>query len=356
MLKKIFIFIVPLMWYVSPQSFGQDPLSSLNYSISPEFHPAFAGINEAYNFGFRLRKYSPVPDVEFSTMTVSTDLPFYLQKNKFGLGVSVNQDKAGGLNTSTASTAIAYDAPLGGIITGHHLRSGLQFMLTHKSLDTKKLYFEDQYTPGGTFNNSTQDVLSNPDNDFNFDLNFGILYYKSNPPGKESRFLPYLGAVMRRVNFSEKKNFGEPGDISSRYTIMTGGDWRISKSFSLKPGITYYYQGTREMFSGDLGFEISLPAKEGSNPGALALGASFRNEDATAFYIGLDYKNFKVAFASDYSLSEFNSGDFGAYEISVGFYIDRKNPSVSSFEKSENESEAESSVDTDRILLPFPRF
>lgn len=355
--KFLFTFLI-LLQFISILGSAQDVSYSLPYSVPQQLNPAFAGIQGGHFFSIRHRaEWKNLKGVNFENNTISYDFPLFFASSEAGLGIAATQDKAGGLNTTIGLITGSYDAPFGGMAGGNHFRSGLQMMLTHKKLDFDQLKFADQYSGNGTFTGTSQEKIVTNEGDYNFDANFGFIWYKTDPEGMYTKFHPYLGGAVHRINFSKSTEFGGSGDISPLYLVQGGFRLKSVGGWNIKPGVVFITQNKNNQTNIDISFQkIFGYSLNTNNRNSFTIGATWKAGTSMVVYTGIELKNVRIGFAYDYLITDLikvsNSSNSG-YEINLAYLINRSRKKTTSSlnEGNGNVTENPSSIPTE-IFTP----
>lgn len=218
-----------------------------------------------------------------------------------GVGLTVSQDKAGFEKTTMAKLAYSYHLHVG---TSGVLGIGADVGMLQKGLNG------DFRSPDGysTGNPGPDNSIPYPGTSATtYDLGLGIYYTtKRLYVGISSLHLPEQ---------TLKKTEGGTGGYSFDYTVarhyyIMAGYTFMGQSLDLTPSILTKSDATSTQL------DVNLMAKWKK---MLFFGVSYRLTDAAVAMVGLEWMNFKVGYAYDYTLSPLKNHSSGSHEIMLGF-------------------------------------
>ncbi|HRG39533.1 MAG TPA: type IX secretion system membrane protein PorP/SprF [Bacteroidia bacterium] len=213
-----------------------------------------------------------------------------------GIGLTVSQDKAGFEKTTMAKLAYSYHLHIGS--NGGVLGLGLDAGMLQKGLNGNFIAPD-----GSTINNQGTDpsIPWQGAAATTYDLGFGIYYTtKKLYIGLSSLHLP-------EQTLKKGENFDYT--VARHYYIMAGYTF-IGQKIDITPSILTKSDATSTQL------DINLMAKWQK---MLFFGVSYRLTDAAVAIVGLEYRNFKVGYAYDYTLSSLKNHSSGSHEIMLGF-------------------------------------
>ena len=299
------------------------------YFTSPlTLNPALTGlVPDDFRFAANFRtQWASVSSNPYVTGTVSYDMAVLKGKlpegDALGLGVMVLYDKSGtgGLQNTTAALSLAYHKAFGRDKL-QHISLGVQGYLVQKHLDFAKLTFEDQFdastggTPYTTHENFSNADLSYPD------FNVGAMY--SGHINEHST--AYAGLSYYHLTQPVESFLNDNHQIHSRTTAYLGGSFDLNENTVLYASGLYQSQASAT--------EVLLGAAVGfiMNPGhdldyqrntVFYLGGWYRNGDALAPYVGIEWSRMRIGVSYDVNVSSFSpaTNGNGAYEISLLYF------------------------------------
>jgi type IX secretion system PorP/SprF family membrane protein len=287
---------------------AQDPEFSQFFANPLYLNPALAG---AENYNRAIVNYrNQWPDIDKGFVTYNASYDQYINKIRGGIGVLINVDNAGKgmLTTTQASLMYAYTLKVSRTV---FINMALQGTFYQRSLNWDVLRFGDQI-----------DLLLGHD-----------LPTAEMPPDRTSVMVPDFSAGLVfgwrmalhggiAVNHLTEPNLAFYSQYENNLPIkftahlggninLEGGSMFFDPKFFLSPNILYQQQG---MFH-QLNAGLYLTYK----PVALGMWyrRNFENADAIIVLVGLDYKNLKIGYSYDITISELRTNTGGAHEISV---------------------------------------
>ncbi len=313
---------------LSVQAHAQDMHFSQYFTSPLTLNPAMTGlvpddIRVAANYR---NQWSSVSSTPFVTGTISYDMAMLKGKlpegDAMGIGGMLIYDKSGtgALTNTTAGLSLAYHKGFGAE-KKQHISLAAQGYFVQKSLDFAKLRFEDQFDPatGGTPYTTNERFAAG---DVTYaDFNVGGMY--SGAFGEHAKM--YVGGSYYHLTQPVESFMGGTHQIHSRYTGYAGGAFDLNEFTVLYASALYQQQASAQEFlvGGAVGFIL--------NPGhdmefqkntVLYLGSWYRNGDALAPYIGIEWAKARIGFSYDVNISGFTpaTNGFGAYEISLLYF------------------------------------
>ncbi len=309
-------------------SFAQD-VHFTQYFTSPlTLNPALTGlVPDDVRLAANYRtQWSSVSSNPYATGTVSFDMAILKGKlaegDAIGVGGVVEYDKSGtgGLQNTTAGLSLAYHKGFGRDKL-QHLSLGAQVYFVQKKLDFTKLTFEDQINAStGTTAFPTSETFNNPEISYP-DFNVGAMY--SGQIGEHAK--AYMGLSYYHMTQPVESFLNDNYQIHSRTTAYLGGSFDLNENTVLYASSLYQTQAAaRELLVGAaVGFIL--------NPGhdldyqrntVLYLGGWYRNGDALAPYVGIEWSKMRIGVSYDVNISSFTpaTNGMGAYEISLLYF------------------------------------
>lgn len=294
---------------------AQDPEFSQFYANPLYLNPALAGA-ESYNRAIaNYRNQWPGIDKGFVTYNASYDQ--YINKMHGGVGAMVNVDNAGDgiLTTTQASLIYAYNL---NISHNFFINMALQGTFFQRTLNWDLLRFGDQIDLLQGITLPTAETP--PDNptvmapDFAAGLVFGWRSELHGGIAVHHLTEPDLAFHSQYENNLPMKITGHLGGNIN----LEGGSMFFDPRFYLSPNILYQQQGKFHQIN--VGFYlVRLP---------IIIGGWFRhnfeNYDAIIVLGGIEYKNLRIGYSYDITMSQIKSSTGGAHEISVTWMFNYK--------------------------------
>ncbi len=299
------------------------------YFTSPlTLNPALTGlVPDDLRFAANFRQqWASVSSTPYTTGTISYDMALLKGKladgDALGIGAMVLYDKSGtgGLQNTTAALSLAYHKGFGREKL-QHISLGAQAYLVQKHLDFAKLTFEDQFgaSTGGVMY-PTKETFNNADITYP-DFNVGLMY-----TGQISEHATaYAGLSYYHMTQPVESFLGDNHQIHARTTGYLGGSFDLNENVVLYASALYQSQAaaTEILAGAAVGFIL--------NPGhdmeyqrntVLYMGGWYRNNDALAPYIGIEWSKMRIGISYDVNVSTFTPATrgLGATEISLLYF------------------------------------
>jgi len=311
MIRRSPVTVLFLITFILGKSFAQDPEFSQFYANPLYLNPAMTGITICPRAVGNYRNQWPGIGKAFNTYSFSYDQ--YVDALHGGLGLLVTADRAGGgnLNTTTISLMYAYKFNL----TSHLQASGaVKGGYYQRRLVWENLRFEDMIDPQNGFTLPTAE--KQPDN-----LSVGV------PDFSAGVFLGYDDLVYGgiAVDHLSQPKIGFYNDNSTilpmKFTVHAGsvislrtnGSADEDREFSISPNILYQQQFQFHQLN--VGLYLTIDPFVGG----LWFRHNFENPDAIIPMIGVHYKNLRVGYSYDYTVSKLKSVSGGAHEVSASW-------------------------------------
>lgn len=333
-MKPILLFAFLVGFWA--ESSAQDPRFSQYYAAPWSLNPAMTGLFNGRwraTVNYRDQWGSVLSPNPFRTYAAAADMRFNtVNDDYFALGLGVMHDEAGtarySQNTAQLGGAFLKRLSGGPRQADHYLSLGAQVGMGQHSLDWGRLWFSRQYDPvaeAPDYNLGNGEATQNGNTDLYLDFNAGLLWYAFF--GENGGFA-YLGGAMQHVNQPNLSFTDDDGQkLYSRWSMHGGGQFPISTTTSLLPGIQVMRQGPA--FETDLGFNLRYSNND-LNELALRAGAWGRmgnrltrglQMDAITVVGMVELNRVIVGLSYDItvsSLSQSNSSR-GAFEVSMTY-------------------------------------
>lgn len=291
-------------------TYSQDPQFSQFYANPLYLNPALAGATICPRGIGNFRDQWPGVGGAYVTYSASYDQ--YVDFIHGGVGLLVMADRAGGgtLNTTTISLMYAYKFNISDhIYASTAIRAGYY----QRSLAWDKLTFEDMIDPQNGFVLPTSEKqpdnlsVSAPDFSAGVFVGYDELIYGGIAVDHLSQ--PKIGFYSDNTSKLDMKITAHIGSIIN---LKSGGS-TDENEFSISPNILYQQQFKFHQLN--LGLYLTYDWIIG--------GAWFRynfeNADAIVPMIGIHYKNLRVGFSYDVTISNLKGSSGGAYEASASW-------------------------------------
>ncbi len=296
------------------QGYAQDPEFSQFYANPVYLNPAMAGAGICPRAVINYRNQWPGLAKSFVSYNASFDQ--YVNKLHGGIGVLLNMDNAGDgiLKTTQASLIYAFSFRAAENL---YFNLALQATFLQKSLNWNLLQFGDQIDPQQGFILPTSE--NPPDNtsvvvpDFSTGVAFGwkgILY-----GGVAVSHLTEPNLAFYTAN-SNKLPMKITGHVGVNINLDKGGAGFAEDTepkFYIAPNLLYQQQGDFHQINAGL-YVVRLPIVIGT-----WFRHNFENADAVIVLVGINYKNLKIGYSYDITISKLKSNTGGAHEISLAW-------------------------------------
>jgi len=294
--SKITVIAFVIMLFSAMTSMAQlSPFQAMYYQNKYLINPSMAGLDQGLNvnLGYR-QQISSFPGTPV-TQTLTAD---YHATDKVGLGININNDKAGLIQQTRIMGTYAYHLPLGG--KGEKLNFGLSLGINDPFINTSGVNGDQADIQIADYNQLKPYV----------DGDFGIAY--------TSDHLTVEGAVpnLKATLFS---NNDDRIDVD-RTTFMTAASYKISlpgNNLTVEPKV---------MFRGVKGFDNIFDA--GVNFTMTNYGLNFQgiyhSTQNVGFGFGLDQKAFGVSIDYNVETGPINAYSSGEFEFGLKLKLFRK--------------------------------
>jgi type IX secretion system PorP/SprF family membrane protein len=311
MIRRIALFVLFAASFLLVDLYAQDPEFSQFYANPLYLNPALAGVTVCPKVNANYRNQWPGIGKAFITYNASYDQ--YVNFLHGGVGVEVLADRAGSgnLNTTIISLMYAYKFNL----SSHLQASGaLKVGYYQRHLNWGNLQFEDMIDPLNGFVQPTSE--KQPDN-----LSVGAVDFSTGV------FISYddlfYGGIAVDHLTQPKVGFYADNNtkLDMKYTVHVGSVISLRKNgsadedreFSLSPNILFQQQFQFHQLN------IGLYLTVDPFIGGLWFRHNFENADAIIPMLGIHYKNLRVGYSYDYTISKLRTASGGAHEVSASW-------------------------------------
>jgi len=300
---------------------AQDPHFSQFFASPLTLNPAFTGkFDGSWRLAANHRDQWPSIPKAYVTTSASFDFPILTSKipegDVFGIGLSGVSDASANsqLKLNYGSASLSYHKALDE--NGYNtIGAGFQGTYSSMTLDVSKLTFEDMLRQNG-FTGTTNDILTNGNNQSYVDVNAGLLF--SGSTNGENNY--YLGASMYHINRPKVSFKDKSWYLSGRVTIHGGASLPVSDVVTVNASVIHQIQNKASETV--LGGAVALNANgDMSNPTNVYIGSWMRLGDALIPYIGLEFGGLRIGASYDINISSLKAatGNRGGSEISIIF-------------------------------------
>lgn len=305
-MKRLIIILSLILYSIS--SFTQDPQLTQFYSAPLYLAPSFAGATQQHRLASTYRNQWPGVPGAYVTYLFSYD--HYFESFNSGVGLLIMRDQAGSGNLATTDVGVQYSYDIQ-VEDLWHIRPGLQFKYTQKSIDFAKLLWGDQISPSGTTPTIEVPPLTRKGA---IDASLSVLVYSDRM---------WAGASLDHLF---RPNYSLYDDDNSRWPMkftMFGGYQVVKKGRLLKPidetlslAALFKYQDHIK--------QLDIGVYWYKNP--LVMGVWYRglpyisNElrgDAICFLLGYKVEQFSIGYSYDFTINKLLTSTWGTHEISM---------------------------------------
>jgi len=312
---KRWAFIL-LLFGIAALCLGQDPQFSRFYSNALYMAPSFAGSSGQNRFAASYRTQWPEINKGYKTYTASFDHSF--DKLNSGMGILFMNDVAGSGNLSTTNIGLLYNYDFR-VRHSLHVRPGMHFMYTERSIDFDKLIWRDQMSAAGNSPASGEVVSYTKVGDIDFAAS-GLIYNDDFWIGTSVDHLLHPNQSLYTNEFDKSNQALVPIK-----TQVFGGIRYVLKEHLLRPTPTvlqlaFLYKNQASYNQLDVGFYWNYEP--------LVLGIWYRGvpiikhntiNDAVIFLIGYKTRQFNIGYSYDFTTSKLITSSGGAHEISISY-------------------------------------
>ncbi len=292
-------------------------------------NPANTGLlqDNDWRLGVNYRNQSATIPVPYNTFSVFSD--FGLFRNKWetswlGGGVAMWRDVAGNGNLALTKVQgnLAYH-----VLTSENssLSAGLGMSYNQRSVDFSKLTFDVQWDEF-SFNKGMSNFESNTTQKTTFlDMTAGanFSFYNNN------NLYVKIGLGAQHINQPVESFYGESNKMGMRPIGNVDVVFKASDKIMINPSLYYTKQKKASELVGGSMFHINTTGTDLSmTSNEVMLGVFYRNKDAVIAVAGYKFKNHRVTFSYDHTISQLSEGNggVGAFELSLILQGNFRNP------------------------------
>ncbi len=300
---------------------GQDPQFSQFYANYLYLAPSFAGLTENNRIALNYRKQWPEIAHGYNTYSVSFDK--YFEKFRSGLGILILKDEAGTgrLRSTNFGLQYSYDFEIN---NKWHIRPGLHFVYTERSINFEDLLWSDQISASENAP-VTGEVM--PLNHLgSLDFSTSVLTYSD---------IFWFGASIDHLlqpnhsfYFYDDED-GNPAHTDIKYSVF-GGTKFIKNESLLRPVPTtlqfaFLFKSQKQYKQLDLGVYMHRsPIVMGFWYRGIPFYDSRYNRDAFTILAGYKIKDISIGYSYDFTVSRLITSTGGSHEISLCYNFKTK--------------------------------
>lgn len=293
---------------------AQDAQFSQFYANPLYLNPAMAGVQICPQIIVNYRNQWPGLSKSFINYNASYDQ--YFNKIHGGVGVLVNMDNAGDgiLKTTQAGLMYSFSLQAGENL---YINMAIQGTFFQKTLNWDLLQFGDQIDPQQGFVLPTGETPPNSNSvvfpDFSTGLVFGWKGIIHGGVAVHHLTEPNMAFYDQVEN---KLPMKITGHLGANINLEGGGLGFAEDSepkFYIAPNLLYQQQGDFHQLNAGV-YVIRLPIVIGT-----WFRHNFENADAIIVLVGINYKNLKIGYSYDITLSKLKSNTGGSHEVSLAW-------------------------------------
>ena len=331
-LKYILLFVIIPCYNLK----AQDPQFSQFYASPLYLSPSFAGSTDGSRAILNFRDQWPAIPGSFITTAFSFD--HFVPQLSSGFGLLIMQDRAGSghLRSTNIGVLYAYQFKVNKKL---ELRPSMHFYKSTRGIDFNKLVFNDQMSLSGTQAGS---VEVPPLKKVSYsDFAASLLIYSEKY---------WAGFVIDHLTTPNQSIIDDVSQIPTKYTIHGGhkfylnGKTSIYNEESITSAFNFRSQGKFDQL--DIGmYWTRIPIILGiwyrGIPLFKAYKKGYMNNDALILLFGYQFKDFKIGYSYDITISRLISNTLGSHEISLIYEFNQNQKSHKKIRK---------------VIIPCPKY
>ncbi|MFH1160971.1 MAG: type IX secretion system membrane protein PorP/SprF [bacterium] len=311
MAKKSLLVLAVLATIPVTKLSAQDPQFSQFYANPLYLNPALAGAPICPRLIGNYRNQWPSVENAFITYNASYDQ--YVDFLHGGVGLLFTADRAGGGNLNTTMISLMYAYKFN-ITSRIYASAALEATYYQRRLVWENLLFEDMIDPQSGFVLPTSEKQPDQSRIGVPDFSAGIFI------GYED--LIYGGVAVAHLTQPDISFYADNTshlymkitiNAGSVINLRKGGGYDEEKEFSISPNILYQQQFKYHQLN------IGLYLTVDPFIGGLWFRHNFENPDAIIPLLGIHYKNLRVGYSYDFTISNLKGASGGAHEVSASW-------------------------------------
>ncbi len=300
------------------QIMAQDVRFTQPYSNPLRLNPALMGANYDMSFNLGYRSQWSTVDGGFNTGQFTYMLPVLLQDNghKLDVGLNVMSDEQGAFTTFDGALAVGYTLKLSS--TGHSLSASIMGGYVQNTLGVDDLTFDEQYQQGSYDKNNPNGELLLSEEASYIDAGAGLMWFYNPIEDSAKTLNAFAGISAYHVNNPTVSYMEGDATLPMRLTTLAGIKIYTSGKLDFTPQVRYDDQVGPGEFSTGLytGYTVSETFRT-------VLGLWYRNSNAFAISLGLNWKDLTLGYSYDMPGAELSSGisNSTVNEVSLGYRL-----------------------------------
>ncbi len=294
-MQRLILCFVMIFTLVCSARAQLDVQLSQYWAVPAYFNPGASGATDKLSIAALSRTQWVGVSNAPSTFFVTADMPISFMKKQHGIGLVVNNDKAGLFSSTDFGAQYAYQMQL----WGGQLALGLRVGITSQSFDGTKVEIPETPDHNPSDDAIPQTVVSG----MAFDAAFGAYY--THRYFTLSFSANHLSAPT--IELDEKSMI----KLDRVYYLMgTGNIPTSSPLIELHPSflLKTTFQFTQ--------FDVTCRLRYNK---MFSVGLSYRHNDAVVALLGAEFKGVRVGYAYDIGTSDFAQQSGGSHEVYAGY-------------------------------------
>jgi type IX secretion system PorP/SprF family membrane protein len=293
---------------------AQDPHFSQYYATPLHLAPSFAGSSpQKTRIGANYRIQWPELTNAFNTYSIAFD--HYLSKIRSGLGLLILRDQAGegALSLTNIGFQYAFDFQIN---REFHIRPGLYFYYTQRTVNFSNLVFYDQLIDEGSGSSTIVTPTENLKGDV--DVAISLLTYHN---------MFWFGTTVDHLMRANQSLYGEVSPTPVKTSIFGGVKFlvkeRLIRVQEESITATFLYKNQGQFSQLDIGtYYYKNPLMLGIWYRGIPFGnKTYPGSDALAFMLGYKLDQISIGYSYDYTISKLRTNTGGAHEISLIYHF-----------------------------------
>ncbi|MBN2727911.1 MAG: type IX secretion system membrane protein PorP/SprF [Bacteroidales bacterium] len=297
-MKKISIIFVLVLAFSGVRA-QQEPLFS-QYHLNPYLiNPAYGGTQNYMPLRINARQQWLGIDGAPSTQSISFNTPIG-RDGKIGTGAVIFNDSYGPMSKTGIQGTFAYKLKIN---EDYNLSFGLSVSVSQLVLDESNLVIINQND--AVINGANESYLIP-------DAGFGAWFYS-----KQS----FIGfSAMQLLQYPLSLDIEAVDKQIPHFYVLAGHKFELNEKLEMEPSVLVKKMNPTP-FQVDINLRMIMSKM-------YWVGLSFRTSDAAMISAGIEYQNFLLGYAYDYSVSALQTHNSGTHELMLGYNF-KINPKTS---------------------------
>ena len=333
--RFLIIFVIGFMFFFK-NVYSQDSQLSQFYTAPHYLSPSFAGGTAGTRAVLNAR--DQWPEIPGAFVTYAFSLDHYLPSIRSGVGLFFFKDQAGSAQLSTTNVGLQYSYDVA-LRKRFHIRPGIQFYYSQRSINFSNLLFGDQMNLNGNASSSVE--IPSMTKVGYLDLAVSTIFYTTQTWG---------GITIEHLGQPNQSLINSVSIVPVKYMLFGGykhplnGKLGFRDEESLNFAANYKSQGKFDQL--DIGaYWMKKPLIIGlwyrGIPIFKKYDKGYGNNDAIILLAGYQLEKIKIGFSYDFTMSRLVSHTGGAYEVSIIYEFNQEQKLKRSKKK---------------VIIPCPKF